>query len=78
MTDQFNVESRGIRAGQQLFVCGELRVTDGEYTVVGTSETPLLVSDNGRKGITRQLRWRAVKYVLALLGATGLGALFVL
>jgi hypothetical protein len=77
-TDEFNVESRGIRAGQQLFVCGELRVTDGECTVVGTGETSLLVSDTGRDGLIRQLRWRAAKYVLALLAVTGLGALFVL
>jgi len=77
-TDEFNVESRGIRAGQQLFICGELRATNGEYAIVGTGETPLLVSDQGREGLTHQLRWRAVKYVLALLVAIGLGALFVL
>lgn len=77
-TEKFNVESRGITAGQQLFVCGELRVRDGAYTLVGTGETPLLVSDSGRDGLTRQLRWRAGKYVLALLVSTGLGALFVL
>lgn len=51
---------------------------NGEYTIVGTDETPLLVSETGREGFTRQLWWRALKYVLALLAATGLGALFVL
>jgi hypothetical protein len=77
-TEEFNVESRGITAGQQLFVHGELRRTDGEYRIVGTDQTPLLVSDTGRGGLTRQLRWRALKYTVALLGAVALGALFLL
>lgn len=77
-TDEFGVESRGITAGQQLFVHGKLRVTEGEYSIVGTDETPLLVSDTGREGLARQLRWRALKYVLSLLVAVGLGAVFVL
>ena len=76
--DEFNVESRAITAGQRLFVHGEVRVKNGEHTIVGTDETPLLVSETGREGLTRQLWWRALKYVLALLAATGLGALFVL
>jgi hypothetical protein len=78
VTDEFGVESRGIAAGQQLFVYGELRADDGEYTVTGTDETPLLLSDTGRDGFTRHLRRRAINYVLALLAAIGLGALFVL
>lgn len=76
--EEFNVDSRGITAGQQLFVHGELRVRDGEYSVVGTDETPLLISDAGHEGLTQQLRWRALKYVLTLLAAVGLGALFIL
>jgi hypothetical protein len=77
-TDEFGVESRGVTAGRRLFVHGKLRVRDGEYVVGGTEETPLLVSDTGREGLARQLRWRALKYALALLAATGLGGLFVL
>jgi len=77
-TDGFNVEARAITAGQRLFVHGEVRVKNGEHTICGTDETPLLVSGTGREGLIRQLRWRALKYVLALLAATGLGALFVL
>jgi hypothetical protein len=77
-TEEFNVESRGITAGQQLFVHGELRRGDGENRIVGTEQTPLLVSDTGRGGLTRQLRWRALKYTMALLGAVALGALFLL
>jgi len=76
--DEFTVEARGITAGQQLFIHGELQVTDGEYVIGGTDKTPLLVSDTGREGLVRQLRWRALKYVLVLLAAVGLGALFVL
>ncbi len=77
-TEEFNVESRGITAGQQLFVHGELRRRDGEYRIVGTDQTPLLISDTGREGLIRQLRWRALKYTVALLGAVALGALFIL
>jgi len=77
-TDEFSVEARGITTGQQLFIHGELRTKDGAYVIGGTDETPLLVSDTGREGLVRQLRWRALKYVLALLGAVGLGALFIL
>jgi len=77
-TEEFNVESRGITAGQQLFVHGELRREDGEYRIVGTDQTPLLISDTGRGGLIRQLRWRALKYTVALLGAVALGALFIL
>jgi hypothetical protein len=75
--DEFNLEARGIRAGQQLFVHGELRESDGGYRIVGTDRTPLIVSDTGRGGLVRKLRWRALKYTLALLGAAALGALFV-
>lgn len=77
-TEEFNIEARGIAAGQQLFVTGELQERDGVYSVRGTDQTPLLVSDTGREGLIKQLRWRAVKYVLALLGATGLLMMFVL
>ena len=77
-TEEFNVESRGITAGQHLFVHGELRRRDGEYRIVGTDQTPLLVSDTGRGGLIRQLRWRALKYTVALVGAVALGALFIL
>jgi hypothetical protein len=76
--DHFNIESRGITAGQHLFVHGELRVRDGEQVICGTDKTPLLVSDTGREGLVRQLRWRALEYVLALLGAVALGAFFIL
>ncbi|MEF8783967.1 MAG: hypothetical protein V5A39_05160 [Haloarculaceae archaeon] len=76
-TEEFNVESRGITAGEQLFVHGELRVRDGEYTIVGTDQTPLLVSDTRRGGLIQQLRWRALKYTMALLAAAAFGALFI-
>jgi hypothetical protein len=76
--DEFAVEARGITAGQQLFIHGELRMTNGEYIIGGSDETPLLVSDTGREGLVRQLRLRALKYALALFAAVGLGALFVL
>lgn len=75
--EEFGVESRGITAGQELFVYGELRRRDGEFTIVGTDGTPLLVSDSGREGLTRQLRWRGVKYALTLAVAPALAWLFV-
>ena len=77
-TEEFNIEARGIAAGQQLFVTGELQERDGVYSVRGTDQTPLLMSDTGREGLIKQLRWRAVKYVLALLGATGFLIMLVL
>jgi hypothetical protein len=76
-TDEFTVGARGIAAGRRLFVHGELHEEDGKYVIRGSDETPLLVSDTGREGLVRQLRWRVLKYVLALLAAAGLGALFV-
>jgi hypothetical protein len=74
--DEFHIESRGITNGQDLFVCGELRVQTGDFSIIGTDETPLLISDDGREGLKRQLLWRGVKYSLALVGALALGALF--
>jgi hypothetical protein len=76
--DEFHLESRGITDGQELFVCGELRVQAGDVSIIGTDETPLLISDDGREGLKRQLLWRGLKYSLALVGALALGALFVL
>lgn len=75
--EEFGVESRAITAGQELLVHGELRRRDGEFTIVGTDETPLLVSDGGREGLARQLRWRGLKYALALFVAPVLAWLFV-
>jgi hypothetical protein len=76
--EEFSLSARGITAGTELFVHGELRRRDGKHVIVGTDATPLLVSDTGRGGLIRQLRWRAVKYTLALFGAVALGAVFVL
>ena len=76
-TDEFNIEARGIAAGQELFVHGELRVRNGEYTIVGTERTPLIISDTGRTGYLKRLLWRAIKYLIALIGAIGLTVLFV-
>ena len=78
-TDGFGVEARGLTAGQRVFVYGELRENaDGDYTIGGTDTTPLLVSTTGREGLFANLRWRALKYLLALGGAVGLFVLFVL
>ena len=77
-TDEFNIEGRGIAAGQELFVHGELQVRNGEYTIVGTDTTPLIISDTGRTGYLNGLLWRAIKYLIALVGAIGLTVLFVL
>lgn len=76
--EEFSIEARGITAGQRIFLHGELRENDGEYTVVGSGDTPLLVADTGHGAFKRYLLWRGVKYTGALLAATGLGALFVL
>lgn len=76
--EEFSLSARGITAGTELFVHGELRRRDGEYVIVGTDSTPLLLSDTGHGGLIRQLRWRGAKYTLALLGAVALGAVFVL
>ena len=76
--EEFNIEARGITAGQQLFIIGELEESSGVYSLRGTDQTPLLISDTGREGLIKQLRWRALKYVLALVGAVGLFVLFVL
>ncbi|MFB6297604.1 MAG: hypothetical protein ABEH56_03700 [Salinirussus sp.] len=76
--EEFNIEARGITAGQRIFLHGEIREDDGEYTLVGTGETPLLVADTGHEGFKRYLLWRGVKYTVVLLAAAGLGALFVL
>jgi len=75
--DEFHLESRGITNGQDLFACGELRVQAGDFSIIGTDKTPLLISDNGREGLKRQLLWRGIKYSLALVGALGLGAFFI-
>ncbi|ERH02319.1 MAG: hypothetical protein J07HN6_01887 [Halonotius sp. J07HN6] len=77
-TERYNIEARGITAGQRLFILGELRERNDEYTIVGTGQTPLLISDTGRSGLVSQLRWRALKYTLALAGAAGLIELFIL
>jgi len=77
-TDEFNIEGRGITTGQELFVHGQLHVRNGEYTIVGTDKTPLIISDTGRKGYLKRLLWRAIKYLIALVGAIGLTVLFVL
>jgi hypothetical protein len=77
-TDEFNIEARGITAGEELFVHGELQVRNGEYTIVGTDTTPLIVSDTGRTGYLKGLLWRAIKYLIALVGAIGLIDFFIL
>ena len=77
-TEEFNIEARGITADQHLFISGKLQENNGEYTLIGTDRTPLLMSDTGREGLIKQLQWRALKYLLALVGAAGLFVLFVL
>ena len=67
--DEFNVESRGVTAGASLFVAGELRVDAGEWTIVGTDTTPLLLSDEGPDSLRRRLWWRGLKNGLWLAGA---------
>jgi hypothetical protein len=74
--DEFHLDSRGITNGQNLSVCGEPRVQAGEFSVIGTDETPHLIPDDGREELKRQLLWRGIKYSLALVGALALGALF--
>jgi len=64
--DEFHVEARAVPAGTKLFVRGELRVEGGRATVVGTDETPLLLSDQGRDEMQRQLLWTALKHLLWL------------
>ncbi len=75
--DEFSVESRGVPAGTSLFVAGELRVTDGEWTVAGTNGTPLLLSDEGVDGLRRQLWWHGVKKGLWLAAAVVVPSLMV-
>ena len=77
-TDEFNIEGRGITAGEELFVHGEVQVRNGGYRIVGTDRTPLIISDTGRTGYLKGLLWRAIKYLTALVGAIGLLVLFVL
>lgn len=77
-TDEFFVDARGIPAGQELFVHGELTMRDGRPTVVGTDETPLFVSDRGKGGLCRMLLWKAAKYVSVLAVVGVVGAVFVL
>jgi hypothetical protein len=74
--DEFHLDTRGITNGQNLSVCGEPRVQAGEFSVIGTDETPHLIPDDGREELKRQLLWRGIKYSLALVGALALGALF--
>jgi len=75
-TDGFAVDARGIPAGQRLFVSGEIRVADGRPTVVGTNETPLLLSDAGRNGLRRALLWRAARYTATAMLMFGIAAFF--
>lgn len=77
-TDEFNIAGRGITAGKELFVHGELQVRNGEYRIVGTDKTPLIISDTGRTGYLKGLLWRAIKYLIAAVGAIGLTVAFVL
>ena len=74
--DEFHLDTRGITNGQNLSVCGEPRVQAGEFSVIGTDETPHLIPDDGREELKRQLLWRGIKYSLALVCALALGALF--
>ncbi|MFC7058930.1 GIDE domain-containing protein [Halovenus salina] len=64
--DEFFIDARGVPVGKSLFVHGEVRMQDGRPTVIGTDETPLFISDRGKDGLTRMLRWTAAKYGLAL------------
>lgn len=77
-TDEYHVETRGVPEGAELFVRGELRTDGGRATVVGTDETPLLLSDCGPDEMQRHLLWTAARrlFTVGLLGALGL--LFVL
>jgi hypothetical protein len=59
--------------GRELFVHGELRVVDGQRTIVGTDETPLLLSDQGRDGLLRALWWQCLNYVVLIVGTLGFG-----
>jgi hypothetical protein len=76
--DEFHIESRGITAGQDLFICGELCVQAGESSIIGTGKTPLLISDDGQEGLKQRLLWRGIKYSVVLIAALGLAALFIL
>ncbi|SDJ77244.1 hypothetical protein SAMN05216226_1095 [Halovenus aranensis] len=77
-TDEFFVDARGIPAGQELFVHGNVKLRNGRPAVVGTDDTPLVVSDRGKRGLCRMLLWKAAKYGLVLAVVGLLGAVFVL
>lgn len=75
-TDGFAIDARGVADGRPLFVSGEIRVEDGRPTVVGTDETPLLLSDAGSDGLRRALLWRAARYIATALAMVGIAAFF--
>jgi len=77
-TDEYHVEARAVPEGEELFVRGELRADGGRPTVVGTDETPLLLSDRGRDGMQRQLLWTAARHLLSVAIVGVLFWLFVL
>lgn len=75
-TDEFAVEGRGIPARTQLFVSGTIRIENGNPTIVGTEDAPLLISDSGRRGLRNQLIWKMAKQMSMIVIVVGLGVLF--
>jgi hypothetical protein len=77
-TDEFVVDARGLAAGDDCYVRGEVTIEDGVPTLTGTDETPLLVADSGYRDYRRTLGVRALTYAGLVAGMAALLWLFVL
>lgn len=73
---EFVIDTRGVPADKQLFVSGTVEIQDGEPTIVGTNDAPLLVSNTGPKGFRNQLLRRVVKQTVLLVVVLAVGVLF--
>lgn len=76
--ENFFVDARGLAAGDDCYVSGEVAVEDGVPTLTGTDATPLLVADGGYTSFRRTLGVRAAAYAFVAAAIAGGFWLFVL
>ncbi|WP_128476635.1 hypothetical protein [Halorussus pelagicus] len=59
---EHHIESKPIRDGTTLAVCGNIRIEDGSPVIYGSDSLPLAISDQGFEGLRRKILFRIGKY----------------
>lgn len=62
--DRYHIESKPVREGNTIAVCGNIRIEQGVPVIYGTDTLPLAISDQGFDGLRKNLRRKIGKHGL--------------